>query len=45
MFPPDLSEHMLGVPKRRPRFDWFLVAVAAGAVLALVLLGVSNLIF
>jgi hypothetical protein len=36
---------MLGVPKRRPRFDWFLFAIAAGALLALVVFSISNLIF
>jgi hypothetical protein len=45
IFQPDLSAHMLGVPKSRPRFDWFLFAIAAGALLALVVFSISNLIF
>jgi hypothetical protein len=45
IFQPDLSVHMLEVPKRRPQFDWFLFAIAAGAVLALVVFSISNLIF
>jgi hypothetical protein len=44
-FPPDLSEHMLGVPKRRPRFDWFLFAIAAGTLLALIVMLISNYAF
>jgi hypothetical protein len=45
IFQPDLSAHMLGVPKSRLRFDWFLFAIAAGALLALVVFSISNLIF
>jgi hypothetical protein len=45
IFQPDLSAHMLGVPKSRPRFDWFLLAIVAGALLALVVFSISNLIF
>lgn len=36
---------MLEVPHRRPRFDWFLFAIVAGAALALIVVLVSNLIF
>jgi hypothetical protein len=45
IFQRDLSVHMLEVPKRRPRFDWFLIAIVAGALLALVVFSISNLIF
>lgn len=44
-FRPDLSEYLLGAPKRRPRFDWFLFAIAAGTLLALVVFSIANLIF
>lgn len=44
-FPPDVSEYMLGLPKARPRFDWFLFAIAAGALLALVVMVLSSFIF
>jgi hypothetical protein len=45
IFQPDLSAHMLDVPKSRPRFDWFLLAIVAGAVLALAVFAIANLIF
>jgi hypothetical protein len=45
IFQPDLPAHMLGVPKSRPRFDWFLFAITVGTLLALAVLAVSNLIF
>jgi len=45
IFQPDLSAHMLGVPKSRPRFDWFLFAITVGTLLALAVSVVSNLIF
>jgi hypothetical protein len=45
IFPPDVSAHMLEVPRRRPRFDWILFAIAAGVVVALVVLAISNLVF
>jgi hypothetical protein len=44
IFQPDLSEYMLEVPKPRPRFDWFLFAIAAGTLLALAVLAISSLI-
>jgi hypothetical protein len=44
-FPPDLSHHMLGVPKSRPRFDWFLLAIVAGTLLAFAVCAIANLIF
>jgi len=45
-FPPDLSQHMLGLPTSRPRFlTWFLFAVIAGTLLALSVVAVGNLIF
>jgi hypothetical protein len=44
-FPPDVSEYMLGLPKPRPRFDWFLFAIAAGALLALIVMVLSSFIF
>ena len=43
-FLPDLSENLLQVPKRRPRFAWFLFAIAADALLALVVFAITNLI-
>ncbi len=36
---------MLEVPRRRPRFDWFLFAIVAGAAVGLLAITVSNLIF
>jgi hypothetical protein len=45
IFQPDLSQHMLGVPKARPRFDWFLFAIVVGTLLALVVIAVSDSIF
>jgi len=43
-FPPDLSQHMLGLPTSRPRFlTWFLFAVIAGTLLALSVVAVGNL--
>jgi hypothetical protein len=44
IFQPDLSEYMLEVPKRRPRFDWFLFAIAVGTLLALAVLAISSLL-
>ncbi|HJZ51660.1 MAG TPA: hypothetical protein VJ228_05655 [Candidatus Acidoferrales bacterium] len=44
-FQPDPSVHMLGLPRPRPRFDWFLFAVAAGTLLAVIVLVISDLIF
>jgi hypothetical protein len=44
-FQPDLSAHMLGVPKSRVRFPWFLFAITLGTLLALAVLAVSNLMF
>jgi hypothetical protein len=35
---------MLGVPKLRPRFDWFLLAIAVRPVLALAVMTISNLL-
>ncbi len=43
-FQPDPSVHMLGLPRPRPRFDWFLFAVAAGTLLAVIVLVISDLI-
>jgi hypothetical protein len=43
-FQPDLSVHMLGLPRPRLRFDWFLFAVAAGTLLAVIVL-ISDFIF
>jgi hypothetical protein len=45
IFPADLSEHMLGAPKARPRFDWFLFAIVVGTLLALGVITLSNVIF
>jgi hypothetical protein len=43
---PDLSVHMLGVPKSRPQFrTWLLLAILTGTVLALALVLAGNLIF
>jgi len=36
---------MLALPRPRPRFDWFLFAVAAGTLLAVIVLVISDLIF
>jgi|BogFormECP03_OM2_1039629.scaffolds.fasta_scaffold02503_3 hypothetical protein len=44
IFQPDLSEYMLEVPKRRPRFDWFLFAIVVGTLPALAALAVSSLL-
>jgi hypothetical protein len=45
IFPPDLSEFMLDVPKRRRRFDWFLFAVLVGTVLAFGVFAFANPMF
>jgi hypothetical protein len=45
IFPADLSEHMLEVPKVRPRFDWFLFAIVVGTLLALGVITLTNVIF
>lgn len=45
IFPRDLSEYMLEVPRRRARFDWLLFAIAAGTVLGLVVAAIANLVF
>ncbi|MGA7553123.1 MAG: hypothetical protein WBW54_05235, partial [Candidatus Acidiferrales bacterium] len=45
IFQQDFSEYMLEVPRRRPRFDWFLFAIVAGAAVGLLAITVSNLIF
>jgi hypothetical protein len=45
IFQPDLSEYMLEVPRRRPRFDWFLFAIIAGILFAGGVIILSNLIF
>jgi hypothetical protein len=38
--------HMLGMPKSRPQFrTWMLLAVLTGAVLALAIVVIGNLIF
>jgi hypothetical protein len=44
-FQSDPSVHMLGLPRPRPRFDWFLFAVAAGTLLAVIVLVISDFIF
>lgn len=45
-YQPDLSEYLLGLPKSHPQLrSWIFVAVAAGTLLALVLLAILNLIF
>lgn len=36
---------MLEVPRRRPRFDWFLFAIVAGTIVAGIVIVLSNLIF
>jgi hypothetical protein len=45
VFQPDFTEYMLEVPRRRPRFDWFLLAIATGAVIAFAVFSIANLIF
>ena len=43
---PDVSMHMLGMPKSRPQLrTWLLLAILTGTVLALALCLVGNLIF
>jgi len=44
-FQQDFAEYLLEVPRRRPRFDWFLLAIAAGALIAFVVFSIANLIF
>jgi hypothetical protein len=44
IFQSDLSEYLLEVPKRRPRFDWLLLAIALGTLLALAVLAISRLL-
>jgi len=45
IFQQDFTEYLLEVPRRRPRFDWFLLAIAAGALVAFAVISVANLIF
>ena len=45
IFPQEFAEYLVDVPRRGPRFDWFVFAVIAGAVLALVIFTVANLVF
>jgi hypothetical protein len=45
VFQQDFGEYLLAVPRRRPRFDWFLLAIAAGAVIAFAVFSIANLIF
>lgn len=45
IFPPDCSEYMLEVPKRRLRFDWFLFAIAIGTLLAFGVFVIANTVF
>ncbi|MGB7750607.1 MAG: hypothetical protein WCF88_03570 [Candidatus Acidiferrales bacterium] len=45
VFQQDFGEYLLEVPRRRPRFDWFLLAIAAGAVIAFAVFSIANLIF
>jgi hypothetical protein len=45
IFPQDFAEHMLEVPRRRPRFDWFLFAIVAGTIVGGVVMVLSNLLF
>jgi hypothetical protein len=45
IFQQDCAEYMLEVPRRRPRFDWFLFAIVAGIILALAIFTAANLIF
>ena len=43
---PDVSMHMLGMPKSRPQLrTWLLLAILSGTVLALALCLIGNLIF
>ncbi|HXN98074.1 MAG TPA: hypothetical protein VN881_03315 [Candidatus Acidoferrales bacterium] len=43
---PDVSIHMLGMPKSRPQLrTWLLLAILTGTVLALALVLVGNFIF
>jgi hypothetical protein len=45
LFPQDVSEYLLEVPRRRLRFDWFLLAIAVGTLLALGVFTIANLVF
>jgi hypothetical protein len=45
IFQQDFAEYLLEVPRRRPRFDWFLLAIAAGAAIAFAVFSIANLIF
>jgi hypothetical protein len=45
IFLQDFAEYLLEVPRRPPRFDWFLLAIAAGAVIAFAVFSIANLIF
>jgi hypothetical protein len=44
-FQQDFAEYMLEGPRRRPRFDWFLVAIVAGMIVAFAIFTAANLIF
>jgi len=45
MFQQDFAEYLLEVPRRRPRFHWFLLAIAAGALIAFAVFSIANSIF
>jgi hypothetical protein len=45
IFQSDLSAHMLGVSKARLRFDWYLLAIVAGALLAFAITAITNALF
>ena len=45
IFQPDFAEYLLEVPRWRPRFDWFLLAIVAGALIAFGVFSIANLIF
>jgi hypothetical protein len=45
VFQQDSTEYLLEVPRRRPRFDWFMLAIVAGSLIALAVFGIANSIF
>jgi hypothetical protein len=45
IFQQEFAEYLLEVPRRRPRFDWFLLAIVAGALIAFAVFRIANLIF
>lgn len=45
IFQQDFTEYMLEAPRRRPRFDWLLLAIVAGTIFGALVIVLSKFIF